>query len=160
MKTTVEYNISFFIKVMVVIINSLLVVQYMLGILLNLFYNIPFDTVDLKKGSFIEKTGLAFGYARTSAITTLQLHWLNASILILASFILLILGIKAGKTLVWVLTLILVLIFSVATISGAAFIAYAGNNYYSFSMATAFIIASIISVCLLLYSLLTKNDKK
>lgn len=157
MKITIQHNISFSLKVTVVIINCLLVVQYMLGMLLNLFLSIPFDRVDLRRGSFIEKIGLAFGYARTSAITALQLHWLNASLLILTSLVLLILSVKAGKTFVWILALILVLIFSLATVSGAAFIAYAGNNYYSFSMATAFIIASIISTYLLFYLLATKK---
>ena len=151
MKRTEQHHMSVFIRSLIVIINILLVVQYLFGMLLNLFYNIPFDTIDLKKGSFIEKTGLAFGYARTSAIIILQLHWLNASILILASLILLVLSIKASKTFIWILALMLTLIFSIATVSGAAFIAYAGNNYYSFSMAAAFIIASIISTCLLLY---------
>ncbi len=51
------------------------------------------------------------------------------------------------------------LIFSVATVSGAAFIAYAGSNYYSFSMATAFIIAAILAV-FLLFSIFSQKKMK
>lgn len=139
------------IKVFVVITNCLLVVQYILGMTINLFYNIPFDSIDLKDGSFVAKTGLAFGYARTSDFLSLQLHWLDACLLIIMSIILFALGIKVRAKIVWKASLLLFLIFSVATVSGAAFIAYAGSNYYSFSMATAFIIASILCVYLLFY---------
>ena len=61
------------------------------GMIVNLFATIPFDQIDVAGGSFIEKTGLAFGYARTSPTLSLQLHWLNACLLILASVTLLIL---------------------------------------------------------------------
>jgi hypothetical protein len=77
------------------------------------------------------------------------LHWLNACLLILASITLLILGVKAHQKVIWILALAMGLILTVATVSGAAFIAYAGSNYYSFSMATAFLIAAILAVFLL-----------
>lgn len=121
----------------------------MLGMILNLFASIPFDTINIKSGSFLEKTGLALGYARTSGVLALQLHWLNASVLILLSIVLIILGLKAHKKILWILAILLCVIFSVATISGGAFIAYAANDYYSFSMATAFIVATVISIWLL-----------
>jgi predicted membrane protein len=117
--------------------------------IVNLFATIPFDQIDVNRGSFVERTGIAFGYARTSPTLALQLHWLNACLLILASIALIILGVKAHKKVVWILSLALGLILTVATVSGAAFIAYAGSNYYSFSMATAFIIAAILAVFLL-----------
>lgn len=47
------------------------------------------------------------------------------------------------------MALLLLATFVVATFSGAAFIGYAGSPYYSMSMATAFITASLVSVCLL-----------
>jgi len=152
MKTTRQQHQLRPLKTSIVITNCLLVVQYILGMTINLFYNIPFDSIDLKNGSFVEKTGLAFGYARTSGFLSLQLHWLDACLLIVMSIILFVLGIKVRAKVVWVISILLFLIFSVATVSGAAFIAYAGSNYYSFSMATAFILASILSVYLLFYA--------
>jgi hypothetical protein len=127
--------------------------------IVNLFATIPFDQIDVKSGSFVEKTGLAFGYARTSPLLPLQLHWLNACLLILASIVLVILGVKAKKKIVWILALVLSVIFSVATVSGAAFIAYAGSNYYSFALATAFIIAAVLAVCLL-FAIFSKRKLK
>ena len=137
------------LRILIILINCLLVLQYMLGMILNLFATLPFAAIDIKSSVFVEKTGIALGYARTSSILALQLHWLNASVLILLSITLIILGVKSHKKSVWILSIILCLIFSAATVSGAAFLAYAGSNSYSFSMATAFIIASILSVFLL-----------
>ena len=117
--------------------------------MVNLFASLPFETIDVKSSSFLEKTGVAFAYARTSPILSLQLHWLNACLLIVASIALIILGVKAQKKVGWRLAVLLSVLLSVAPVSGAAFIAYAGNNYYSFSMATACIIAAILAVFLL-----------
>lgn len=165
MKTTRQKGVLTSLKIVIVITNCLLALQYMLGMIVNLFATLPFDQIDLKSGSFVEKTGIAFGYARTSPFLALQLHWLNACLLIVSSIALLILGVKSHQKVVWILALALSLIFTVATVSGAAFIAYAGSNYYSFSMATAFLIASILAV-FLLFSIFshkkmkTQRDKK
>ncbi len=149
MKTTRQQSMPSALRIIIISINCLLVLQYMFGMILNLFSLISFDTFDIKGGVFLEKIGLALGYARTSSILALQLHWLDASLLILLSMTLIILGVKYHQKIVWIPSIILCLIFSAATVSGAAFLAYAGNNYYSFSMATAFIIASMLSVFLL-----------
>jgi len=159
MKTTQRQDVILPLKIVIVTTNSLLVLQFLLGMIVNLFYALPFDTIDLKSGSFAEKTGLAFAYARTSTILALQLHWLNACLLILASIALIILGVKAHQKMVWILALALSLIFTVASVSGAAFIAYAGSNYYSFSMATAFIIACILAI-FLLFSIFSQKKMK
>jgi len=149
MKTIRQPRVLVALKIVIVATNCLLILQFLLGMIVNLFASIPFDQIDLQSGSFVEKTGIAFGYARTSPFLALQLHWLNACLLILASITLLILGVKAHQKVVWILALALGLILTVATLSGAAFIAYAGSNYNSFSMATAFIIAAILAVFLL-----------
>ena len=149
MQTTRQSRVLVALKIVIVAASCLLVLQFLLGMLVNLFATIPFDQIDLTSGSFVEKTGIAFGYARTSPILSLQLHWLNACLLILASIALIILGVKAQKKLIWILSLALSLFLTIATVSGAAFIAYAGSNYYSFSMATAFILAAILAVFLL-----------
>src|SRR5258708_38071316 len=115
--------------------------EFFVGDVCKFFLGFSFDSIDLKRGSFAEKTGLAFAYARTSTILALQLHWLNACLLILTSIALIILGVKAHQKMVWILAVALSLIFTIATVSGAAFIASTGSNYYSFSMATPFIIA-------------------
>ncbi len=159
MKTPRQQGVLAPLKIVIVITNCLIVLQFLLGMIVNLFYTIPFDQIDLKSGSFVEKTGIAFGYARTSSILSLQLHWLNACLLILTSIALIILGVKSHNKMVWIPALMLSLIFSVATVSGAAFIAYAGSNYYSFSMATAFLIASILAVFLLFYIFSNKKMK-
>ncbi len=62
------------LKIVIVTTNCLLVFQFLLGMIVNLFFTIPFDQIDVTSGSFVEKTGLAFGYARTSPILALQLH--------------------------------------------------------------------------------------
>ena len=159
MKTTRQQRVLVALKIVIVATNCLLILQFLLGMIVNLFSNIPFDQTDVSSGSFVEKTGLAFGYARTSPFLALQLHWLNACLLILASIALIILGVRAQKKLVWILAFLLSVIFSVATVSGAAFIAYAGSNYYSFSMATAFIIAAILAV-FLLFAIFSKRKVK
>jgi hypothetical protein len=138
---------------LVLTINDLLIVQYLLGITVNLFATIPFDRIDPFAGSFLQRTGAGFAFAREAAFLPLQLHWLDASLLILASLVLLIAGVRARRRLIWALALTLWVTFSVATVSGAAFIGYAGNNYYSLSMATAFIVATAISVFLLVHVL-------
>lgn len=160
MKATRPQGVPTPLKIVIVTINCLLVLQYLLGMIVNLFDTLPFATIDLKRGSFLEKTGMGFAYARTSPILSLQLHWLNASLLIVASIVLIILGAKARNKVVWLLALLLSLIFSVATVSGASFIAYEGNNYYSFSMATAFIVASIFAVFLLLYAFVSGQRQR
>ncbi len=152
MNTTGRHAVLLSVRICIISINCLLVLQYLFGMIVNLFATIPFDAIDIKSSVFVEKTGIALGYARTSSILALQLHWLDASLLILLSITLIILGVKSHKKLVWILASILCLIFSVATVSGAAFLAYAGNSSFSFSMATAFIIASILAVFLLLYA--------
>jgi hypothetical protein len=134
---------------LVLTINGLLVLQYLLGMIVNLFATLPFDRIDPLAGSFLQRTGAGFAFAREAAFLPLQLHWLNACLLILASLVLLVAGIRARRRMVWALALTLLVIFSVATVSGAAFIGYAGNNYYSLSMATAFIVATAVSVFLL-----------
>ena len=149
MKTTRQQRVLVALKIAIVTTNCLLVLQFLLGMIVNLFATIPFNQIDVTGGSFVEKSGLAFGYARTSPLLALQLHWLNACLLILASIALIILGVKVQRKLVWILAFLLCVIFSAATVSGAAFIAYAGSNYYSFTMATAFIIAAVLAVCLL-----------
>ena len=149
MKSTGQPRLLVALKIVIVATNCLLVLQFLLGMIVNLFADIPFDQIDVTGGSFVEKTGIALGYARTSPILALQLHWLNASLLIVASITMLILGVIAHQKVVWILALALALILTVATVSGAAFIAYAGSNYYSFSMATAFLIAAILAVILL-----------
>jgi len=149
MQTMRQQRVQSSIKVILIFLNCLLVLQYVLGMIVNLFGDIPFDQIEKNTGSFLEKTGLAFGYARISPFLALQLHWLNACLLILASIALIILGAIVHKKTIWILALLLSLIFSAATISGASFIAYAGNDYYSFSMAVAFIIAFIIDIFLL-----------
>ncbi len=159
MKTTRQHGALAPLKIVIVTTNCLLVLQFLLGTIVNLFGTLPFDTIDVKSSSFLEKTGLAFAYARTSPILSLQLHWLNACLLILASIGLIILGVKAQKKMVWILAVLLSVIFSVATVSGAAFLAYAGNNYYSFSMATAFITAAILAV-FLLFSIFSNGKGK
>ena len=159
MKTTRQKGVLAPLKIVIVITNCLLVFQFLLGTMVNLFASLPFETIDVKSSSFLAKTGLAFAYARTSPILSLQLHWLNACFLIVASIALIILGVKAQKKGVWILAVLLSVIFSVATVSGAAFIAYAGNNYYSFSMATAFITAAILAV-FLLFSIFSTGKRK
>lgn len=158
MKTTGLPHVLVALKIVIVATNCLLVLQFLLGMIVNLFATIPFDQIDVAGGSFIEKTGLAFGYARTSPTLSLQLHWLNACLLILASVTLLILGVEAHQKVVWILALAMGLILTAATVSGAAFIAYAGSNYYSFSMATAFIIAAILAV-LLLFAIFSRKTQ-
>jgi hypothetical protein len=155
MKATRQQSVPASLKAVMVITNCLLVVQFLLGMAVNLFLNIPFDQIDAKDGSFVERTGLGFGYARTAPFLPLQLHWPDACLLILASIISIILGVKAHKKMVWIPAVLLSVILSVAAVSSAAFIAYAGNNYYAFSMATAFITAAILAVCLLFASFST-----
>lgn len=144
----------------VLTLNCLLVVQYLLGMTINLFATIPFDTIAPHASSFWEKTGLGFAYAREAAFLPLQLHWLTASLLILASLVVLVTGVRSHRKVVWGLALVLFVIFAVATFSGAAFIGYAGNSYYSLSMATAFILASIVSVFLLFHVLTHRQAKE
>ncbi len=159
MKTTGQQRVLVALKIVIVTTNCLLILQFLLGMIVNLFATLPFDQIDVTSGSFVEKTGLAIGYARTSDILALQLHWLNACLLILSSIALIILGMIAKKKRVWILALLLSVIFSVASVSGGAFIAYAGSNYYSFSMATAFLIAAILAVCLL-FAIFSKGKGK
>ncbi len=159
MKTIRQQRVLVALKIVIVTTSCLLVLQFLLGMIVNLFATIPFNQIDVTSGSFVEKTGLAFGYARTSPLLALQLHWLNACLLICARIALIILGVKAQKKLAWILALLLSLIFSVATVSGAAFIAYAGSNYYSFAMATAFIIAAMLAV-FLLFAIFSKRKVK
>jgi hypothetical protein len=159
MNTTQRQDVRLPLKIVIVTMNSLLVLQFLLGMIVNLFYALPFDTIVGKSGSFAEKMGVAFAYARTSTILALQLHWLNACLLILTSIALIILGVKAHQKMVWILAVALSLIFTIATVSGAAFIASAGSNYYSFSMATAFLIAYILAI-FLLFSLFSQKKMK
>jgi hypothetical protein len=144
---TLQHGLT--LRNLVLTINGLLLVQYLLGITVNLFATLPFDRIDPAAGSFLQRTGAGFAFAREAAFLPLQLHWLDASLLILASLVLLVGGVRARRRLIWALALTLFLIFSVATLSGAAFIGYAGNNVYSLSMATAFIVATAVSVFLL-----------
>lgn len=59
---------------LVLLINGLLVFQYLLGMMINLFATIPLDTNDAPARSFLERTGLGFAYAREAAFLPLQLH--------------------------------------------------------------------------------------
>lgn len=106
--------------------------------MLTNFY-VVLDGVDIHGSSFSEMIDAALAYASTAG-GLLTAHWLNASILLLSSAVLLMVGIVRKRTWLWSHALVLVLAIVAGAFGGAAFIAYK-SDLFSFLMALAFPVA-------------------
>jgi hypothetical protein len=132
------------VKPLSILLLLLLIVQYVLGMLVNLLVN--FNGVFIAGSSFFEKAALGVGYASTAG-WMLEAHLTVAPIIIILAIILIVIGAREKELWLWVRALSLVLMFVIAGLTGAAFVGYQ-NSYYSLAMALAFLVAFGIAMSL------------
>ncbi|MGH7141215.1 MAG: hypothetical protein ACREGH_01085 [Minisyncoccia bacterium] len=135
------------LKILSVLLVVFLVLQYVLGMVVNMFDN--FNNLQIPGNSFFEKIGLAYAYVHSSAAgIVLELHFFNACFLLAIALILMIVGIRKHIRYVWVYSLLILITLFVAANSGAAFLASSQNDYYSLSMALSFLLGFGLSLVL------------
>jgi len=136
-----------FAKFLSVLLLILLPLQYFFGMAVTLFDN-TLDNVQIPGTGFFERSRLAFDYAQKHGSLMLQLHYWNASLLLLVGLALLFVGIALRNKSIWIQTLLFDLVLFATAHFGAAFIAY-HDEYYSLAMAAGFLVALglAISIC-------------